>query len=230
MISKKDHQATNQLLEDYNVATLFTQEDPTQSSGKETNKTLTKELAWITKMSQVLTKLEKKFSIPLEKRKPRMFRRKTKINHIIPKPFRTLFHLLAAPEPDPITVPEPYPVVDWANVRLKPALPNPEAFPVLSASKEPEFYQMQKGLYNSKESSKFSSLEKPFGTLPGYKTTEGVVQVPTNPVYGHIYCPVACKWLLHASLNPVGGRPGGRGCSGTRRGEKERGKKPHSLL
>ena len=80
------------------------------------------------------------------------------------------------------------------------------------------------------EPSKFASSEKPFGTLPGYRTTEGVVQVPRNPTQGYIYCLKTRKWLLHASPNSVGGRPVGRGCPGTRREEKERGKKPHSLL
>ena len=109
-------------------------------------------------MSKVLTKLETKFAIPLEKRKPRMFQRKTRTNHIIPKPFKTMFHLLAAPSPDPITVPEPYPVVDWSNVRFKPALPSPQDLPLLSASKDPEFYQLQKGIYNT--SSPSSSLAR----------------------------------------------------------------------
>ena len=167
---------------------------------KEMTHAPTKQLAWITKMSQVLSKLERKFSIPFEKRKPWMFRRKKRINHIIPKPFRIMFHLLAASSPDPIIVPEPYPVVDWTNVRLKPSIPYPEALPVISASKDPEDYQMQKGFYNKTEPSKFSSSEKPFGTLPGYKTTEGVVSVPTTPVQGYVYR--AGKWLLHASLNP----------------------------
>ena len=119
-----------------------------------------------------------------------MFKRKTKTNHIIPKPFRTMFHILAAPSPDPITVPEPYPVVDWANVRFKPALPNPVDCPVLSAFKDPEDYQMQKGLYTTNYPSKFSE-DNPFGTLPGYKTTEGVVQVPSKPIQGYIYSPEA---------------------------------------
>ena len=77
-----------------------------------------------------------------------MFKRKTKTNHIIPNPFRIMFHILAAPSPDPITVPEPYQVVDWVNMRFKPALPNPVDCPVLSISKDPEVYHKQKDLYN----------------------------------------------------------------------------------
>ena len=87
---KKD-QVTNQHPEDHHIATVFPmKEDPTQPPKKEANKTLNKELAWISKMSQALTKLEKKFAIPIEKRKPGMFKRNTKTNHIIPKPFRTM--------------------------------------------------------------------------------------------------------------------------------------------
>ena len=157
-----------------------------------------------------------------------MFKRKTKTNHIIPKPFRTMFHILAAPSPDPITVPEPYPVVDWANVRFKPALPNPVDCPVFSAFKDPEDYQMQKGFYNTNYPSKFSRYE-PFGTLPGYRTTQGIVSVPASPLQGFIFCPTSRKWILHASLNTGRRPPAGKGFPGTRGEERERGKKPHSL-
>ena len=154
-----------------------------------------------------------------------MFKRKTKTNHIIPNPFRIMFHILAAPSPDPITVPEPYQVVDWVNMRFKPTLPNPVDCPVLSISKDPEVYHKQKGLYNLIDPSKFSSGE-PFGTFPGYRKTQGV---PANPVQGYIFCPTLRKWIIHASHNPGGRRPAGRGYQGTSRGERERGKMPHSL-
>ena len=134
---------TKTLKKDHHIATLLPlKEDPTQPPKKEANKTLNKELAWISKMSQVLTKLEKKFSIPLEKRKPRMFKRKLQINHIIPKPFRAIFHHLATPELHQVTLPDPYPSVDWSTLRLKPTLPNPEDCPVYSASMDPDVYQM----------------------------------------------------------------------------------------
>jgi hypothetical protein len=221
---------TKTLKKDHHIATLLPlKEDPTQPPKKEANKTLNKELAWISKMSQALTKLEKKFAIPIEKRKPGMFKRKTKTNHIIPKPFRTMFHLLAAPEPDPVTLPDPYPTVDWYSLRFKPALPNPEDCPVYSASKDPDDYQMKStGISHDPQYSTFTR-KNPFGALPGYRTTQGVVSVPATSVQGFIYCPTARRWLLHASLNPVGRRPAGRGCPGTSRGERERGKKPHSL-
>ena len=171
---KKD-QVTNQHPEDHHIATVFPmKEDPTQPFKKEAIKTLKKELAWISKISQALTKLERKFAIPLEKRKPGMFKRKTKTNHIIPKPFRTMFYLLAAPEPDPVTVPDPYPTVDWSNLRFKPALPNPEECAVYSASKDPDDYQMKStGISHDPQYSTFTR-KNPFGALPGYRTTQGM--------------------------------------------------------
>ena len=64
-------------------------------------------------MSKVLVKLEKKVSIPVEKRKPAKFLRKPRsIKHIIPMEFSAISHLLSAPEP--VTVPDPYPTVDWS--------------------------------------------------------------------------------------------------------------------
>jgi hypothetical protein len=124
--------------------------------------------------------------------------------------------------------PEPYPVVDWTNVRFKPDLPSPQDLSLLSASKDPEFYQLQKGIYNTSSPSKFSS-EEPFGTLPGYRTTQGIVSVPASPVQGYIFCPTSRKWILHASLNTRRRPAAGKGCPGTSGGERERGKKPHYL-
>ena len=121
-------QVTSQLPKDHNIATLFPmKEGSTQATKKDHNianldpmkedftqlpkkekKIKTpkiKNLAWIAMMSKVLTKLEKKHSIPVENRKPAMFTRRPKINHIIPKEFSSIFHLLAAPEPEPVTVP-----------------------------------------------------------------------------------------------------------------------------
>ena len=154
-----------------------------------------------------------------------MFKRKLQINHIIPKPFRAIFHHLATPELHQVTLPDPYPSVDWSTLRLKPTLPNPEDCPVYSASMDPDVYQMT----SLRPPSSIFLGSKPFGALPGYKTTEGVVSVPASPVQGWTYSPEARRWLLHASPNPVRRRTVGRGCPGTSRGEEKRGKKLHYL-
>ena len=95
---KKD--STQALKKDHNIATQVPmKEDSNQAPKKNKIKTpKIKNLAWITMMSKVLAKLERKFSIPVEKMKPAMFTRKPKIKHIIPKEFTAIFHLLAAPE------------------------------------------------------------------------------------------------------------------------------------
>ena len=181
-------------------------------------------------MSKVLSKLEKKFAIPLDKRKPRMFKRKIKTNHSIPKPFKTMFHLLAAPEPDPIFVPEPYPKLGWSAVRFKPALPSPEACPMYGVSQDSEVYSMKNSGWDSTQCSTFTHDGKPFGTFPGYHTTHGVVSVPTDPVQGHIYCPASNRWVLHASLPAAGRGPagGGRGPGTKRERGQEGGNKPRN--
>ena len=171
---------------DHNIATLFAKkEDSTLLPRKETTKTpKIKKLACINMMSKVLAKLEKKFSIPMEKRKCAKFLRNTRsIKHLIPS--------------------------------FKPALANPEHCPVYSASKDPDDHKMKSTSYSQDpEYSTFTS-KNPFG----YRTIQGVVSVPvTPPVKGYIYCPVARRWVLHASFNSVGSRPAGGGCSGTRRG------------
>ena len=167
-------------------------------------------------MSKVLAKLENKFPIPVEKRKPAKFTRKPRsIKHPIPKEFSSIFHFIAAPEPEPVTVPDQYPTVDWSAVRFKPALPNPEACPVNGVAQDSGMYMMKKAAWDSNQYSVFTS-GNPFGTLPGYFTTRGVVSVP---VQGHIYCPDSNRWVLHTSLGTEG--PAG----GSRRGRKgERGK------
>ena len=89
-------------------------------------KNIKKDLAFISRMTKTLTKLENKYSIPVENRKANMCTRKAKTSNIIPKE-------CCAPEPV-VTVPEPDPIVDWSNLRFKPALPNPEECPLLSVS------------------------------------------------------------------------------------------------
>ena len=72
-----------------------------------------------------------------------------------------------------------------------------------------------------------SQYSKPFGTLPGYKTSLGVVAVPTTPVGGYVYCPDAKKWVIFAEprSSPAsvgrGTRKGG-GSSLAKRKEKDR--------
>ena len=66
----------------------------------------------VTHVIFTLLRLELKYSIPVKKRKANKFTRKPRTKHIIPKEFSAIFHLLSAPEPEPVTVPDPYPTVD----------------------------------------------------------------------------------------------------------------------
>ena len=152
-----------------------------------------KDKTFISRMMKTLNKLESKYSIPEHRRKARIFMRKKKESPIVPKEFSTIFHVLAAPEPD-MNVLEPYPQVKWNDIRFKPGLPNPELFAVHSCSQDPEFYQDKKDLPCTYQ----RWAPHSFGTLPGFKTSLGIVAVPATPVGGYVYCPDAKKWVLFA--------------------------------
>ena len=179
-----------------------------------------KDQTFIKRMVKALTKLETKYRTPDHKRKKRLFTRKQKTCSIVPKELASIYHDLAAPEPEAVTVPEPFPHVRWSDVRFKPALPNPDLCPVYSCSQDPSFYQEEREYrFGSLKvsDSKFVSLTRqygrPFGGLPGYLTSRGVVAIPTTPVGGYVYCPDAKKWVLYAE--PCSSPSAGRG---TRRG------------
>ena len=95
----------------------------------------------------------------------------------------------AAPEPDVVTVPDPYPQVHWNSVKFKPVLPNPEPCTVYSCSEDPKFYQDQIPQCPCPDDpiifAKFLKKD-PFGSLPGYQTNAVVVAVPSTAVGGYV--------------------------------------------
>ena len=166
-----------------------------------------KDKNFILKMMKTLTKLETKYLTPEHKRKKRLFTRKQRSSSIVPKELGSIYHALAAPEPEVVAAPDPFPHVRWSDVRFKPALPTPESCPIYSCSQDPGFYKEKKEYRNGSiiptcTDSDFQRLAcyngQPFGSLPGYKTNLGVVAVPTIPVGGYVYCPDARKWVIFA--------------------------------
>merc|ERR1712179_94589 len=181
--------------------------------GKQTNTVVKrKDKAFINRMVKTLAKLETKYQVPEHKRKKRLFARKQKRSSIISRELASIYHGLATQEPDAVVVPDPFPKVRWNEVRFKPALPNPEQCPVHSCSPDPVFYV-------DRDSPSFrcnfnfdyvaSQNGRPFGSLPGYETSLGVVAIPTTPVGGYVYCPDAKKWVLYAE--PYSSPSAGRG-------------------
>ena len=96
--------------------------------------------------------------------------------------------------------------------------PKPELLPIQSCSQDPTLYHKcmgsihcgkdYDGLRHPAEanyaghnsSSKFTS-SFPFGALPGFLTSLGVVAVPEDPIGGYVYdggSGDATKWRLHA--------------------------------
>ena len=66
---------------------------------------------------------------------------------------------------------------------------------------------------------------RPFGSLPGFKTNLGVVAVPTIPVGGYVYCPVAKRWVIFAvsQSSPASTGRGTRRGGGTTLAKRKRG-------
>ena len=168
---------------------------------------------FITRLVNSLVKLERKYAIPPHKRKARMFTRRPTQSSVIPIEFNSIYHDLAAPDPEPVTVPEPYLTIAWQDVRFKPSLPDPKEFPILSASADPKFYQMEMEDTHGIKRNIFRQTGKPFGTLPGYETNLGVAAIPTLPVGGYVYSTETerPKWVLYATRG--GTSPGGGGAA-----------------
>ena len=106
----------------------------------------------------------------------------------------------------------PYPTVDWSAIRFKPSLPSPVQCPILGASQDPDVYMEKQAAWHN-STYNLHSAQNPFGSLPGYHTSRGVVAVPTTPVSGWLYSMELRNWFLHAC--PPGVRR--RGARGQRR-------------
>ena len=195
-----------------NVSTIvpYTAVSSTTSLPAPARKKDAKQNSWISKLVRTVDKLARKYAIPVEKRRSKAY----KTSPIIPKVFSSLYTHLAAPEPEPVTVPEPYPTIVWDKVRFKPSLPSPKPYPVYGCSPDPVFYEGEKKQhpYDPTPIVKFK-CQDPFGNLPGYLTSEGVVDVPATPVGGYVYRPGA-GWVIYAtSPSTERGKARGQGCS-----------------
>ena len=107
------------------------------------------------------------------------------------------------------------PVINFAKVKphLHKNLPKPAQLPVQSCSPLPDFYRRcticadahSKGGWAESHGLKrcappFEQLS-PFGSLPGFVTSLGVVAVPADPIGGYVYAggwEADTRWQLHA--------------------------------
>ena len=93
-------------------------------------------------------------------------------------------------------------------------IPKPEYYPILGCSNDPEFYN-GKFYKDGREYSKFKEnvmyfeSNFPFGGLFGYKTDVGIIPVPKQAVFGHVWTgKVGEGWVLQAQVDdgvPAGG-------------------------
>ena len=114
------------------------------------------------------------------------------------------------------------PRIDFQQVKphLHRKLPKPDRLPIQACSLDPDLYtkctvcgkenDASKHLGHSTPSavyadhdsrSKFTESSFPFGALPGFVTSQGVVAVPDEPIGGYVYAGGAgdsTVWRLHA--------------------------------
>ena len=98
------------------------------------------------------------------------------------------------------------PRIDFSKVKphLHKKLPQPSKIRVQGCSPDPDTYQHHlecpRCSWRKGESS-FDVCESPFGYLPGFVTSSGVVAVPKDPIGGYVYAGgygSASQWQLHA--------------------------------
>ena len=130
--------------------------------------------------------------------------------------FRSLWESVIAEEVI-VTVPEPYPTLDWSKVnkRFISNIPPPTLLPVHSCSPDPEFYEWKEKKHPGNEIEKIPSqferidyyLKKGwsnaaqgnvFGGKWGYETSQGNIAVSNISHHGYIWD--NGSWILHDQL------------------------------
>ena len=103
-----------------------------------------------------------------------------------------------------------FPTVDWTSVnkRFLSNVPAPVSLPIHGCFQNPEDYENQYersdyGTYENK-GSKFTN-EFPFGSILGFHTDAGPIQVPDQVIHGHVY-DERQGWILHASYRDKEGK------------------------
>ena len=86
--------------------------------------------------------------------------------------------------------PSPPPTISLKDVNTFAMrnIPKPFHYSLQSCSPDPSFYK--NGLHLK---------PAPYGKMYGYHTNCGVVPVPNEPVYGHVWSHTSGDWVLHAS-------------------------------
>ena len=132
--------------------------------------------------------------------------KKGKRPSIVPRYMASIWKLYLAPPPKPVHVPDPRPVVNWANLNQNAArnLPKPIFCPIQGVSKDPAVYETKQKLdcfTNRMEivESRFTSNPAPFGQLRGLYTSHGIVAMPEVPVHGYLWSSAEADWVIAAN-------------------------------
>ena len=139
-----------------------------------------------------------------------------KVANVVPDIFRSLWESMKEEEIK-VTVPDPYPTLDWTKVnkRFIQNIPMPTLLPIHSCSADPNFYEWSERKGNGGTVEKVPSqferrsyyLKKGwanaagghvFGGIYGYETSEGIISVSSISHHGYIWD--NGSWILHSQL------------------------------
>jgi len=114
-------------------------------------------------------------------------------------------HLEKQTRPDPIHSPDlPKARVNWhrLNPNMKRNLPVPDQFALHGCAQSPEFYISTLDIEHyggqTLDTKLVFETGKPFGSLYGFRTSQGVLALPDEAVHGYHCCPETGTWIIAA--------------------------------
>ena len=130
-----------------------------------------------------------------------------KVANIIPEVLRSMWEsaesLWVESEEVRVTVPDPYPTLDWSKVnkRFISNIPSPTMIPKHGCSIDPAFYEYTSRFITGNAENtkpKFQTERYPFGSEYGYRTNLGIISVSSTVHHGYVWNEDC--WTLHAQL------------------------------
>ena len=130
-----------------------------------------------------------------------------KVANIVPEVLRSMWEtaesLWIESEEVRVTIPDPYPTLDWSKVnkRFISNIPSPTMIPKHGCAVDPAFYEYTSRFITGNAENtkpKFQTERYPFGSEYGYRTNLGIISVSSTVHHGYVWNEDC--WTLHAQL------------------------------
>ena len=169
---------------------------------------------FLAKVTRAIGKLAPKSAYSKEMgEKMKKERDERKVANIVPEMLRSVWEsaesLWVESEEVRVTIPDPYPTLDWSQVnkRFISNIPSPTMIPKHGCSIDPAFYEYTSRFITGNAENtkpKFQTERYPFGSEYGYRTNLGVISVSSTVHHGYVWNEDC--WTLHAQLPKDNGK------------------------